>query len=67
MVFACNFGIFLAYVLGEYVDYLTFPCLLIPVISIFAILFIRIPDSPSSLAKRGLYDVSTESKHIAES
>lgn len=62
MVFSCNFGIFLAYVLGEYVDYLTFPLVLMPIIVLFVLLFIRIPDSPSSLAKRGVYDVKTRSK-----
>lgn len=62
MVFSCNFGIFLAYVLGEYVDYLTFPLVLMPIIALFVLLFIRIPDSLSSLAKRGVYEVNTKSK-----
>lgn len=57
LVFACNLGLFVAYVFGEYVDYLTIPWLMVPVTLAFLLLFARIPDSPTFLAKRKLYDV----------
>lgn len=58
VVFACNLGLFFAYVCGEYVDYLTFPWLMIPPTLIFLMFFARVPDSPTFLAKRNLYDVT---------
>lgn len=58
LVFACNLGICLAYILGEYVDYLTIPWLMLPSTLAFIILFANVPDSPTFLAKKSLYDVS---------
>lgn len=57
MVFACNFGLFVAYVFGEYFQYLTIPWLMVPTTLAFLLLFARVPDSPTFLAKRKLYDV----------
>lgn len=57
LVFSCNLGLFVAYIFGGYVEYLTIPWLLIPVTLAFLFLFARVPDSPTFLAKRKLYDV----------
>jgi MFS family permease len=58
VVFSCNFGMFVVYVLGEYVSYSMIPWLMVPVSFAFLILFMTVPDSPTYLAKRNLYDVS---------
>lgn len=58
VVFACNLGLFFAYVCGEYVDYLTIPWLMIPGTLVFIVCFIKVPDSPTFFAKRNLIDVS---------
>ena len=57
LVFSCNLGIFVAYVCGEYIDYLTIPWLMIPASLAFLVLFIKVPDSPTFLAKKNLNDV----------
>lgn len=57
LVFACNLGLFVAYVFGEYVEYLTIPWLMVPATLAFLLLFARVPDSPTFLAKRKLFGV----------
>lgn len=58
LVFACNLGLFCAFVFGEYLQYLTIPWFMVSVTLIFLVLFRRVPDSAVFLAKRNLYEVS---------
>lgn len=62
VVFACNLGLFCSYVCGEYIGYLTIPWVMAPVTVIFLVLFIKVPDSPTFLAKKDLYEVSLRKK-----
>lgn len=57
LVFSCNMGMLLAFVLGNYVSYLASPIILlaIPVIFIIAIAFF--PETPQYLMKSGKEEV----------
>lgn len=57
VVFACNSGLFMAYVFGEYVEYSMIPWLMVPVTLAFLTMFVNVPDSPTFLAKKNLYEV----------
>lgn len=57
LVFACNLGLFYAYVCGEYVDYLTVPWMMVPATVLFLVFFVRVPDSPTFLARKNLHEV----------
>ena len=57
-VFACNLGLLFSYICGEYLQYLTIPWVMIPPTLIFIVFFIRVPNSPTFLAKRNLFEVS---------
>lgn len=54
----CNTGLLFAYICGGYLDYFTVPYLILPFSAAFILLFTRYPDSPSSLIKRKLFNVS---------
>lgn len=56
-VFSGNLGVFVAYVLGEYVDYLVIPWLMIPSSLLFLVFFLQVPNSPTYLAKKNLHEV----------
>lgn len=58
VVFAGNLGVFVAYVFGEYLDYLVIPLLMIPASLLFIVFFLKIPNSATFLAKKNLYEVT---------
>lgn len=52
IVLNCNFGILLAFVLGDYCDFYTTPKFVIVLTCVFTILFYFFPESPSFLMKQ---------------
>lgn len=61
VVFACNSGLFMAYVFGEYVEYSMIPWLMVPVTLAFLTMFVNVPDSPTFLARKNLFEVINNS------
>lgn len=61
VVFASNLGMFFAYICGEYADFLTVPWLMLPPSLLFLIFFAKVPNSPTFLAKKNLYEVTKAS------
>lgn len=53
LVLFCNIGILLAYVLGNYVSYTTFPIVFLVLPIVFFIGFIFLPETPQYLFKIG--------------
>lgn len=53
LVLICNAGILLAYILGNFVDYTTFPIIFLIFPIVFFIGFIFLPETPQYLFKTG--------------
>lgn len=64
VVFSGNLGVFVAYVFGEYVDYLIIPWLMIPSSLLFIVFFFRVPDSATFLATKNLQEVNIIVKYF---
>lgn len=64
VVFSCNLGIFFSFICGEYVDYLTVPLIMVPGTLAFLVLFFRVPDSPTFLAKKNLHEVKCLKREV---
>lgn len=46
---ACNFGILLAFVLGNHLSYYTFAYCMIAIPAVFLLAFVMVPESPAYL------------------
>lgn len=53
-----NFGILLAYIIGNYFEFYAMPLFSIIVTVIFGILLLQIPESPTFLVRKNKIDVS---------
>lgn len=53
-----NFGVLLAYIIGNYFEFYAMPLFSIILIAIFAFLLSFIPESPTFLIKQKQFDVS---------
>lgn len=53
-----NFGVLLAYIIGNYFKFYAMPLFSIILIAIFAFLLLFIPESPTFLVKQKQFDVS---------
>lgn len=53
-----NFGVLLAYIIGNYFDYYAMPLFSIILTAVFALLLFTIPESPIYLVRQKQFDVS---------
>lgn len=57
LMFGCNIGILIAYILGTYLSYSTVPIVLLIITVLFMCGAIVIPDSPLYLMKKSQFEV----------
>lgn len=64
LVFSCNIGILLAFVLGNYFSYIASPIVLFCIPCLFMLAFIFFPETPAYLMKSGKEKViQNKNKH----
>lgn len=56
-----NFGIFLAYVLGTYLEYFIIPFVLVPFVLLYFVLMLLMKETPQCLLKKGRDEKALES------
>lgn len=64
LVFSCNLGILIAFVVGHYVSYAVRPIVLIVFPSVFLLVFSQFPESPVYLLKRGRHAEAEQSRRF---
>lgn len=64
MVLTANFGVLVAYTLGNYCDYYTTPKFVIAAAILFAFLLVLFPESPTILMKQNKVKVNESNKQF---